>query len=229
MCTAALESSIISPSHIPSSHESWTKLFNGSGASSSYFARIASVKTKVRSLSPFNLGTFGMLWMRFQRRAIRRALRIQQQERMRNLLDLPWDACVHSGRHTALTNLGLTGADLFTLQRAAGHASITTTRKYVHPTPAALKDAFQNKTKGERSDRRKASRKRTGKCGCSARGSGAGGSYRWTWGLGDGNLGDSRGLKVAERYFPLPARADDGMPENASRPHKHWLCKGIRW
>jgi site-specific recombinase XerD len=55
---------------------------------------------------------------------------IQQQERIRNLLNRPWDACVHSARHTALTNLGLTGVDAFTLQRAAGHASITTTRKY---------------------------------------------------------------------------------------------------
>ncbi len=79
---------------------------------------------------------------------------IQQQERMRNLLNLPWDACVHSARHTALTNLGLTGVDAFTLQRAAGHANITTTRKYVHPTPATMKDAFQKKVRNERRDRR---------------------------------------------------------------------------
>ena len=32
---------------------------------------------------------------------------IQQQERMRGLLNLPWDACVHSARHTALTSQGL--------------------------------------------------------------------------------------------------------------------------
>lgn len=51
---------------------------------------------------------------------------VQQQERMREQLNLPWDACVHSARHTAPTNLGLSGADPFTLQRAAGHASITT-------------------------------------------------------------------------------------------------------
>jgi integrase len=81
---------------------------------------------------------------------------IQQQERMRELLDLPWDACVHSARHTALTNLGLSGADPFTLQRAAGHASITTSRKYVHPTPASMKDAFRNKAQKERRDRRAA-------------------------------------------------------------------------
>lgn len=79
---------------------------------------------------------------------------IQQQERMRKVLNLPWDACVHSARHTALTNLGLTGVDPFTLQRAAGHANITTTRKYVHPTPPTMKDAFQKKVQNERRDRR---------------------------------------------------------------------------
>ncbi|HTR25529.1 MAG TPA: tyrosine-type recombinase/integrase [Terriglobales bacterium] len=84
---------------------------------------------------------------------------IQQQERMRSVLKLPWDACVHSARHTALTNLGLTGVDPFTLQRAAGHANITTTRKYVHPTPPTMKDAFQKKVRSERRDRR-AARKR---------------------------------------------------------------------
>jgi integrase len=47
---------------------------------------------------------------------------------LRNVLNLPWDACVQSARHTALTNLGLTGVDPFTLQRVAGHANITTTR-----------------------------------------------------------------------------------------------------
>jgi site-specific recombinase XerD len=78
---------------------------------------------------------------------------------MRNLLNLPWDACVHSARHTTLTNLGLTGVDAFTLQRAAGHANITTTRKYVHPTPPTMKDAFQKKVQNERRDLR-AARKR---------------------------------------------------------------------
>ncbi|MGH9644646.1 MAG: tyrosine-type recombinase/integrase [Terriglobales bacterium] len=84
---------------------------------------------------------------------------IQQQERMRQLLNLPWDACVHSARHTALTNLGLTGVDPFTLQRAAGHANISTTRKYVHPTPRAIADAFQKKVRSEQRDRRAARRK----------------------------------------------------------------------
>ena len=85
---------------------------------------------------------------------------IQQQEAMRCKLNLPWDACVHSGRHTALTNLGLTGVDPFTLQRVAGHASISTTRKYVHPTPEAMKAAFQRKTEGEQRNRRSAARRK---------------------------------------------------------------------
>jgi site-specific recombinase XerD len=84
---------------------------------------------------------------------------IQQQERMRRLLNLPWDACVHSARHTALTNLGLTGVDPFTLQRAAGYANISTTRKYVHPTPRAMADAFQKKVQSEQRDRRATRRK----------------------------------------------------------------------
>jgi integrase len=83
---------------------------------------------------------------------------IQQQERMRERLNLPWDACVHSARHTALTNLGLTATDQFTLQQSAGHSDISTTRKYVHPTPISMKDAFRKKTQNEQRERRRARR-----------------------------------------------------------------------
>ena len=74
---------------------------------------------------------------------------IHQQEKMRKLLKLPDDAVFHASRHTALTNLGLEGTDAFTLQRAAGHASITTTLKYVHPIPESTSAAFQKKTATE--------------------------------------------------------------------------------
>jgi len=50
--------------------------------------------------------------------------------------------------------LGLTGADSFTLQRVAGHANISTTMKYVHPTPESMKSAFKMKVQKERRDRR---------------------------------------------------------------------------
>ena len=64
----------------------------------------------------------------------------------------------HSGYGVVL--LGLTGLDGFSLQRVAGHSNITTTRKYVHPTPQVMKDAFKKKVQNERRERRSA-RKRS--------------------------------------------------------------------
>ena len=54
--------------------------------------------------------------------------------------------------HFSITNLGLTRVDSFTLQRAAGHSNIATTRKYVHPTPPTTKGAFQKKVRNVRRD-----------------------------------------------------------------------------
>jgi integrase len=45
-------------------------------------------------------------------------------------------------RHTFLTRLGEVNTDPFTIQRIAGHASITMSQRYVHPTPERLEDAF---------------------------------------------------------------------------------------
>jgi integrase len=45
-------------------------------------------------------------------------------------------------RHTFLTRLGEAGADPFTIQKIAGHASILISQRYVHPTPERLEDAF---------------------------------------------------------------------------------------
>jgi len=45
------------------------------------------------------------------------------------------DGCVlHSTRHSFLTRLGEAGADAFTIQRLAGHATIMQSQKYVHPS-----------------------------------------------------------------------------------------------
>jgi integrase len=44
--------------------------------------------------------------------------------------------------HTALTRLGEVNTDPYTLQRIAGHASILISRRYIHPTPERLEDAF---------------------------------------------------------------------------------------
>ena len=45
-------------------------------------------------------------------------------------------------RHTALTRLGEVNTDPYTIQRIAGHSSITMSQRYVHPTDERLEDAF---------------------------------------------------------------------------------------
>jgi integrase len=64
-----------------------------------------------------------------------------QLGRTKKLLKLDSDAGLHSLRHTLLTAKGRT-TDVWTLQRIAGHARITTTQRYVHPEVAAVEDAF---------------------------------------------------------------------------------------
>jgi integrase len=45
-------------------------------------------------------------------------------------------------RHTFLTRLGEAGADAFTIQKMAGHSSILTSQRYVHPTPERVEQAI---------------------------------------------------------------------------------------
>jgi integrase len=47
-------------------------------------------------------------------------------------------------RHTALTWLGESGCDVFTLARIAGHSNISITQRYVHPQAEAIQRAFDN-------------------------------------------------------------------------------------
>ena len=53
---------------------------------------------------------------------------------VRRKLKLPQLFVLYSLRHTALTRLGETGADAYTIMRIAGHSSITTSQRYVHPS-----------------------------------------------------------------------------------------------
>jgi integrase len=66
-----------------------------------------------------------------------------QFSRRRDEMGLPWDAVLHSTRHTALTDLGAAGADAFTIQAVAGHASVTTSQRYVHPVPETMTRAIE--------------------------------------------------------------------------------------
>lgn len=63
--------------------------------------------------------------------------------KVRNLLKLPKDFVMHGLRHTMLTRLGEAGADAFTIMKIAGHSSVTTSQRYVHPSPESLERAFE--------------------------------------------------------------------------------------
>ena len=53
------------------------------------------------------------------------------------------DAVLHSTRHTFCTRLGESGVDAFTIQKLAGHASITISQRYVHPNREVMVNAIQ--------------------------------------------------------------------------------------
>ena len=54
--------------------------------------------------------------------------------RVRRRLKLPVGFVLYSLRQTALTRLRENGADAFTIMRIAGHSSVTTSQRYVHPS-----------------------------------------------------------------------------------------------
>ena len=64
------------------------------------------------------------------------------QELVRAKLKAPSDFTAHSLRHTFATRLGEDGADAFTIMRVLGHASVTTSQRYVHPTVGQVVDTF---------------------------------------------------------------------------------------
>ena len=66
-----------------------------------------------------------------------------QARKVRDKLELPWDCVLHSCRHTFGSKLGMAGADVFTIQLALGHASVTMSQRYVHPTSDSLKRAVR--------------------------------------------------------------------------------------
>jgi integrase len=72
-----------------------------------------------------------------------------QNKRVRDLLKLSDGFVLHSLRHTYGTRLGESGADAFTIMRLMGHASITTSQRYVHPTPETLERAVRRMESGK--------------------------------------------------------------------------------
>jgi len=59
----------------------------------------------------------------------------------------------HGLRHTGLTWLADAGVDVYNLQRIAGHGSITTTQRYIHPDMRGIEEAGELLTEHLRSPR----------------------------------------------------------------------------
>jgi integrase len=53
------------------------------------------------------------------------------------------DFVLHSLRHTMLTRFGESGVDSFTIKKTAGHSSVTSSEKYIHPSGETMVRAFQ--------------------------------------------------------------------------------------
>jgi len=76
----------------------------------------------------------------------------EQFTKRKREMGLPWDAVLHSTRHTALTDFGAAGADAFTIQQIAGHASVTTSQRYIHPLPETIQRAVARLEKYRRTE-----------------------------------------------------------------------------
>jgi integrase len=65
-----------------------------------------------------------------------------QHDRLIEKLGFAGPLRLYDLRHTALTRLAQSGADVFSIQKIAGHSDIRVTSRYVHPTPEHIKQAF---------------------------------------------------------------------------------------
>jgi len=66
----------------------------------------------------------------------------EQFRAVRDALKIGGECVLHSTRHTFCTRLGNAGGDAFTIQRLAGHSSITISQRYVHSDLAAKQAAI---------------------------------------------------------------------------------------
>jgi site-specific recombinase XerD len=67
----------------------------------------------------------------------------EQFRTIRDALNLGPDYVLHSTRHTFCTRLGKAGADAFTIQKLAGHSSITISQRYVHADKEVKESAIR--------------------------------------------------------------------------------------
>ncbi len=68
------------------------------------------------------------------------SLRMQHQKALQACKVRPF--VLYSLRHSFLTRLAESGCDVWTLSRIAGHASLTMSQRYIHPSQDAVLDAI---------------------------------------------------------------------------------------
>jgi integrase len=64
-------------------------------------------------------------------------------QKVRRRLQLPQQFVLHSLRHSMLTRLGESGADVFTIMKIAGHSNVSVSQRYIHPSPESVERAFE--------------------------------------------------------------------------------------
>jgi integrase len=69
-------------------------------------------------------------------------IRMREYPRVPRELKLPPEFVLYSLRHTSLTRLGEQGRDAFTIMRIAGHSTIVTSQRYVHPSAESVEPAI---------------------------------------------------------------------------------------
>jgi hypothetical protein len=116
------------------------------GSAAFGYVRVGEGKSKqAKRTAPITARARLMLEERLQRVAVSQGQRSSEfsveasldhlHAEVRPLMKTPSeDFVLHSLRHTMLTRFGETGADSFTIKKTAGHSSVTTSEKYIHPS-----------------------------------------------------------------------------------------------
>lgn len=100
-------------------------------------AAIESSWSRSRGGCPYIFTAFG------GRKPLTRHYATQQFRLVADCAKIEHDTVLHSTRHTFCTRLGESGCDAFTIQKLAGHSSITISQRYVHQGKAIAQSAIE--------------------------------------------------------------------------------------
>lgn len=127
----------------PGAERGWVFVAKGkSKAAKRYVPLTARAHAILTARKPATKDGINLVWTNANGEALSRHYLSEQFKYIRIAMKLPWDACIHSTRHTFCTRLGESGCDAFSLKALAGHSSIVISQRYCHPTPPRLEAAI---------------------------------------------------------------------------------------